>query len=208
MNKKHLALSLALGAALAASVSSTSAATNLVTNGGFEDTSSILGAGSGWTPSASLTEGIDYFVDTNPDDAHTGNHSFAGGAIGSPGFISQNLATTAGTSYDIHVSLANLSGSADGTAFEILWGGNVVYSSSDILGFGYQDVVLSATATSANTALSIGFQDDSFYLNVDDISVTAAVAAVPEPSTYLMMALGLAGIGAMRRHSARKGLKK
>jgi hypothetical protein len=207
MNKKHLALSLALGAAMAASVSSASAAGNLVTNGGFEDSTTITGAGSGWTPSGSLTEGIDYFVDTSPGNAHAGNHSFAGGAVGSPGFLSQNLATTAGTNYDIHLWLSNLSGNADGTAFEVLWGGNVVYSTSDILGFGYQEIVLSATATSANTALAIGFQDDSFYLNVDDISVTAAVAAVPEPSTYLMMAFGLAGIGLMRRNAAKKAPK-
>jgi hypothetical protein len=207
MNKKQFALSLAFGAAMAASFSSASAAGNLVTNGGFEDSTTITGAGSGWIPSASLTEGVDYFVDTSPGNAHDGNHSFAGGAVGSPGFISQNLATTVGTNYDIHLSLANLSGNADGTAFEVLWGGTVVYSTSDILGFGYQEIVLSATATSANTALAIGFQDDSFYLNVDDISVTAAVAAVPEPSTFAMMAFGLAGVGLLRRRAKRMALK-
>src|SRR5258706_10048561 len=54
---------------------------NLVTNGSFENTSAI--AGSGWTVSgAFISEGFDYFIDTNPADAESGTHSFAGGAIG------------------------------------------------------------------------------------------------------------------------------
>src|SRR5258706_6388100 len=82
---------------------------NLVSNGSFELTSAI--AGSGWTTSgAFISEGFDYFIDTNPADAQSGTHSFAGGAIGALGFISQNIATTAGGHYNIHLWLANLSG--------------------------------------------------------------------------------------------------
>src|ERR1700731_2358506 len=106
---------------------------NLVTNGSFENTSMI--AGSGWTVSGFLAEGFDYFIDTDPADAESGTHSFAGGAIGAPGFISQNIATTAGGRYNIHLWLANLSGFADGTAIQVLWGGIPVYSATDILGF-------------------------------------------------------------------------
>jgi hypothetical protein len=200
MDKKKLAIALAFGVAMAASASSAFAA-NLVTNGGFEDTSSI--AGSGWTASGSLSEGIDFYVDPNPDDAHAGSRSFAGGVIGGLGFISQDLVTTAGASYGIHLWLANLSGSADGTALQVLWGGNVVYSATDLLGFGYQEIVINALATSASTTLAIGFQDDSFYLNIDDISVNA-VAAVPEPASVVLLALGLAGIGVARRRAAGK----
>jgi hypothetical protein len=169
---------------------------NLVTNGSFENTSGI--GGSGWTTSGAFTgEGFDYFVDTNPADAHAGTHSFAGGAVGGFGFITQSLATVLGQHYNIHLWLANVSGFADNTAIEVLWGGNVVYSATDILGFGYREIVIDPIATSANTVLSIGLQDDSFFLNVDSISVRV----VPEPATLALLlgAFGAAGWSRRRR---------
>src|ERR1700693_355736 len=91
----NLAKTLRVGVvcALAAAIASVASAgpvtsefgPNLVSNGSFEDTSVI--AGSGWTPSGFLSEGFDYFIDTNPADAESGTHSFAGGAIGDLGFI-------------------------------------------------------------------------------------------------------------------------
>ena len=124
-------------------------------------------AGSDWTVSgAFIAEGFDYFIDTNPADAQSGTHSFAGGAIGGLGFISQHIATAIGMNYNIHLWLANLSGFADNTAIQVLWGGNVVYSAADIPGFGYNEIVIDPIATSTSTTLSIGLQDDSFFLNV------------------------------------------
>jgi hypothetical protein len=170
---------------------------NLVANGGFENTSAV--AGSGWTASGFSSEGFDYFVDTNASDAHSGGHSFAGGGIGSLGFISQNIATGIGNSYNIHLWLANLSGFAGGTAINVLWDGSVVYWATDILGFGYTEIVIDPIATSANTVLSIGLRDDSFFLNVDDISVrqVSQTSTVPEPSTWAMMLIGFVGLSFM-----------
>ena len=185
----------ALGSVASAGPISGEFGPNLVTNGGFEATSVI--AGSGWTPSGFIGENFDYFIDTNPADAQTGTHSFAGGGVGAPGFISQTLATNPGAHYNIDLWLANLSGFAGGTTIQVLWGGNIVYSASDILGFAYRQIVIDPVATSASTVLSIGLQDDSFFLNVDNISVRV----VPEPATLALVlgGLGVAGLSRRRR---------
>ena len=194
-------LSVWIASALIASLGSTAFADpvseesgpNLVTNGGFENTPGI--AGSGWTPSGFFFEGFDYFIDSNPADAHSGNRSFAGGGIGAPGFISQTLTTVPGASYNIHLWLANLSGFASGTEIQVLWGGNLVYSASDILGFGYSEIVIDPIATSLFTDLSIGLRDDSFFLNLDDVSVFHT----PEPATLALLLGGLGAAGLARR---------
>jgi hypothetical protein len=173
----------------------------LVSNGSFENTSAI--AGSGWTVSgAFFSEGFDYFIDTSPADAENGTHSFAGGAIGDLGFISQNIATTIGGHYNIHLWLANLSGFADGTAIQVLWGGIPVYTATDILGFNYREIVIDPIATALSTMLSVGLRDDSFFLNVDNISVRAV--ALPEPTTLALLlgGIGIAGLARRRASTA------
>jgi hypothetical protein len=173
---------------------------NLVTNGGFEATSNTTAPGFGWSVSGFLSEGFDYFVDTNPADAESGTHSFAGGGIGAPGFISQNIATVVGQDYNIHLWLANFSGFADGTEIQVLWGGNLVYDAIDILGFGYHEIVIDPHAFTPITELSIGLRDDSFFLNVDSISVrNVSAGRIPEPATLALLLSGLGAAALSRR---------
>lgn len=47
----------------------------------------------------------------------------------------------------------------------------------------------------------LGFRSD--YIGIDTVQVTSVAAAVPEPSTYLMLGAGLGLIGFMRKRHAR-----
>ena len=200
--QRKTSMAAAIAAAIAAAAAAPSAQAgpvanefgpNLVANGGFEATPGI--AGSGWTTSGFFGEGFDHFIDSAAANAHGGTRSFAGGAVGGFGSISQTLATTPGMNYNIHLWLANLSGFADGTGVQVLWNGNVVYSESNILGFGYREIVIDPLATSASSVLTIALQDDSFYLNVDDISVRV----VPEPASLALAGMALAALLLARR---------
>src|SRR5262245_7909108 len=110
-------MGLTVGSAALAGPIGSETGPNLVTNGGFEATSSMTG--SGWTASGFIAEGFDFFVDNATSNAHGGSRSFAGGGIGAPGFISQNLATVVGVHYNIHIWLANLSGFAENTEIQV-----------------------------------------------------------------------------------------
>jgi len=197
----HRTLGIAVATAIVVAMSSATnaglvakeAGPNLVKDPGFEDTAS-LGA-SPWTASGFIFEGFDYMVDLSAGDAHSGTHSFAGGGIGAPGFISQTLATRVGANYNIHLWLANLSGFSSDTEIQVMWGSNLVYSATDIAGFSYKEIVIDPIATSTSTTLAIGLRDDSFFLNIDDISVRQ----IPEPASLALLLGGLAATAMSRR---------
>lgn len=51
----------------------------------------------------------------------------------------------------------------------------------------------------AGTAMSIDFGGTADYIAYDDVTFGSITPGVPEPSTYALMALGLAGVGFMAR---------
>ena len=121
------------------------------------------------------------------------------GPIGSVGTISQTIATVAGQTYNISFWLR-----ADGRTpnlFSADWDGSSLTSIANTAGFAYTEFNFSRLATSGSTVLSFGFQHDPAFFRLDNVSVTAATAAVPEPSTWAMMLLGFLAVGAAMRSS-------
>jgi PEP-CTERM motif len=178
-------------ATIAFAVGATAAATafadvpNLVTNGGFE-----TGDFSGWNASVDLgVSGIDHV------SAHTGNFGAYFGDSGTSGSISQSFATVAGTSYDIDLWLRS-----DGlvpNGLQVLWNGTTVYSVSDFGSLNYAEIVIDPQqAASGLSTLELRAGNDNGFLEMDDITVTAAV---PEPTTYALVGAGLLMIWVRRK---------
>ncbi len=184
-----------------AACSASIASANLVVNGGFEAGSTVA-TNPPWTVTDFLDpfgEGIDFGIDTSPADAQSGNNSFYGMGFNDgfdpvvPTVLSQTLSTLPGHVYNVSLGFANFGGGLG--ELEILWGGNVIYDNANIGPQGYTNIFLQTKATSASTTLSIELSNlGGFPLNVDNVSV-------PEPATWAMLLLGLAGMGFVRRRT-------
>lgn len=188
----------------------------LVVNGGFE-----TGDFTGWTTQDSAN-GTHFFVDTDTPnsgsyDAHFGN---AGGQLD---YITQNLATTIGETYQLSFYLNNqgdpsnefygniggtLSGTWDGTSLtaggaeDFLSGGGTTFIDLANVNatFSYSQYTTSFTATSTSTPLTFGAWHVPSHFFLDDISVIVA----PEPSTWVLLlgGLGLLAFWRVRSHKA------
>jgi flagellin len=177
------ASSLVLAAALGQPV-----AAQTIVNGGFESQSFA-----GWTAGGdSLFSGV-----TCPGPGATvyqGSCSAFLGTIDAAGSLSQTFATIVGQSYLVSFAV-QYDGGTPG-AFNATFGNASLYSvTNPVATTGFLVQNLMATATATSTTLSFGFRDDPGFIYLDGVSV----AAVPEPGTFGLFAMGAIALAARRR---------
>lgn len=179
----------AIAACLAVAAVSANAGTELVANGGFE-TGDLTGWDLTGFPGFSLVA----------QDSSTSNTSFAwmAGAVGSYGFLSQNIQTVAGRTYSLSFDVFN--DTTSGMEFISQFNGAEVYSFANETHNWDHIVINNLHATGNLTEIKFGFRNDPSFSRLDNISVQA----VPEPETYAMMIAGLGMLAflAKRRKTA------
>lgn len=159
---------------------------NLINNGSFE-----TGDLTGWNVTS--PDGF-LFVDTG--FSSEGNFAVFFGDLQASGggSITQSIATVPGQKYTFSYDFAGDGDTPSG--FEAKFGTTTVFSvTNPAFDLDYITQSYTVTATSALTVVSFAGYDDDFFINLDNVSVTAQ--AVPEPAS--LAALGLGAVAVLRR---------
>ncbi len=120
------------------------------------------------------------------------------GPVGDTATIAQNIPTTVGQLYTLSFFLADPSGGTP-NFFQATFGSTSFSLTNFPPAFGWQEFMLTTTATSSLTNLSFTFRQDPAFWFLDNVQVNAATTT-PEPGTLLLFGSGLIGIaGVVRR---------
>jgi len=141
---------------------------NIVSNGGFE-----TGDFSGWNLNATSTR-----VGNLGGLVHSGHYGAGLGQPSTLGYLSQTLPTTAGQTYRLSLWIDNPKNPHGATPNEFLvqWGGTTIYDGVDLPFSTWTNLQFVVTAAGSGSLLQFGFQDDPYYLGLDDISVIPIAA--------------------------------
>lgn len=198
MSKVHL--SLVAVAALSASLAQ-AAPVNLIQNGDFE-----TGNLSGWSASGNVNAATGVGGNT-----YFGAGPFDGGALGfwaaafnagdtTPnGVISQTFTTVIGQLYELSFDYGVTQGGNQSLTASVAGQDHVASTTNT----GFDHFSYSFVATSDSTTLSFTDSPDNNTFSqdglLDNVSVTAAAATVPEPASLALVGLAFAGVAATRR---------
>lgn len=176
----------------------------LIRNASFED-GDILGSGGSLSPIPEWG-GLETFATDDSDFPHGGFGAYSGfayaafGAIGGLDSIEQTIDTNPGQVYQLEYRFAS-----DGNAlneFLVTWNGTVLFNEIDILAHDYQQYTFAVTGSAGTTGLLLfAGRDDAGYLSLDDVSLTALPATVPEPGSSTVLVIAAATLLGWQRWS-------
>lgn len=132
----------------------------LINNGNFE-----TGNFGGWTPTGNTNNSF-----VNAASERAGNYGARFGAVGSMGFISQDVTTIPGQPYLISAWLNNVNPNPF-NEFRVSWGGQALADYTNVANVGWTNLHLTTVSGSSLNTLSFGFRNDPAFFVFDEVTV-------------------------------------